>query len=92
MTLKSLRELDKDDLLRLIGLQTKRNAAEWVLPSMAVFGLGLLVGAGIGVLLAPKPGRELRGDLRNRLQSLSEGIRESYPEQSGAPSNRPTAS
>jgi len=44
-------------------------------------------------LLAPKPGRELRGDLRNRLQGLSEGIRERYPEQSGASSEaRPTAS
>ena len=92
MTLKSLRDMDKDDLLRLIGLQTKRSAAEWLLPSMALFGLGLLVGAGVGVLLAPKPGRELRGDLRNRLQGLSEGMREGYPEQSGAPSNRPSAS
>ncbi len=92
MTLKSLRDLDKDDLLRLIGLQAKRSAAEWVLPSMALFGLGLLVGAGVGVLLAPKPGRELRDDLRHRLQGLSEGMRESYPEQSGASSDRPTAS
>ena len=93
MTLKSLRDLDKDDLLRLIGLQTKRGAAEWILPSMAVFGLGLLVGAGVGVLLAPKPGRALRDDLRHRLQGLSEGMRESYSEQSGAPSEaRPAAS
>jgi len=93
MTLKSLRDLDKDDLLRLIGLQTKRGAAEWILPSMAVFGLGLLVGAGVGVLLAPKPGRALRDDLRHRLQGLSEGMRESYSEQSGASSEaRPAAS
>jgi len=93
MTLKSLRDMDKDDLLRLIGLQTKRSAAEWLLPSMALFGLGLLVGAGVGVLLAPKPGRELRGDLRNRLQGLSEGMRERYPEQSGASTEaRPSAS
>lgn len=90
MTLKSLRDLDKDDLLKLIGLQTKRDAAEWLLPSLALFGLGLLVGAGVGVLLAPKPGRELREDLRNRLQGLSHELGESYPERSAA--DRPTAS
>ena len=78
MTLKNLRELDKDDLLRLIGLQTKRNAADWVLPTIAVFGVGVLVGAGVGLLLAPKPGRELRDDLRNRLQGATEKIGESF--------------
>ena len=91
MTLKSLRDLEKDDLLRLIGLQTKRSTADWLLPSMSLFGLGLLVGAGIGVLLAPKPGRELCGDLRQRLQGFSQELEERYPEQSGS-SDRPTAS
>jgi len=72
--IKKLRDLDKDDLLNLIGLQTKRNAADWILPSLGIFGVGVLVGAGIGMLLAPKPGRELREDLRNRLQGAADDI------------------
>jgi hypothetical protein len=72
MTLKDLKDLDKDDLLKFIGLQTRRDAAEWILPTIAVFGVGVLVGAGVGLLLAPKPGRELREDLRKRLEGGSE--------------------
>lgn len=34
-----------------------------VLPALGVFGAGLLVGAGLGLLLAPKSGRELRGEI-----------------------------
>jgi gas vesicle protein len=32
--------------------------------------VGLLVGAGLGMLLAPKAGRELRDDLRDRLRRV----------------------
>ena len=33
--------------------------------TLGTFGVGLLVGAGLGLLLAPKAGRELRDDLRD---------------------------
>ncbi len=74
MNLKSLRRLDKDDLLNFIGLQTKRDMVNWVMPAIGIFSVGLLVGAGVGLLLAPKPGRELREDLRGRLQGVSEDV------------------
>ncbi len=66
--LKDLKKMDKDDLLNLIGLETRKGPTDWVLPTLGVFGLGLLVGAGIGLMMAPKPGNQLRSDLRNRLQ------------------------
>ena len=72
--IKKLRDLDKDDLLNLIGLQTRRTAADWILPTLGIFGVGVLVGAGVGLLLAPKPGRELREDLRSRLQGTADEI------------------
>ena len=34
--------------------------------TLGTFGIGLLVGAGLGMLLAPKAGRELRDDLRDK--------------------------
>jgi hypothetical protein len=91
MTLRNLREMDKEDVLKMIGLQSKRSAADWILPMIAVFGVGVLVGAGVGLLLAPKPGRELRDDLRNRLQGAAEGIGENFSTPAGAPSDRPSA-
>ena len=72
--IKKLRDLDRDDLLNLIGLQTRRSAADWILPTLGIFGVGVLVGAGIGLLLAPKPGHELREELRNRLQGTADEI------------------
>ena len=68
MKLHDLKDMDKDDLLGLIGLQTKRSFTNELLGSLGTFGIGLLVGAGVALLLAPKPGRELRHDLRAKLQ------------------------
>lgn len=65
---KDLKKLEKDDLLNLIGLETRRGPTDWLLPTLGAFSVGLLVGAGIGLMLAPKPGNELRNDLRNRIQ------------------------
>jgi hypothetical protein len=71
---KQLRNLDKDDLLELVGLQTRSSGAEWILPTIGAFSAGILVGAGIGLLMAPKPGHELRDDLRTRLQGTADQI------------------
>jgi len=68
LSLKDLRNLDRDDLLETLGLQRRGNA-DWVAPAVTALGVGLIVGAALGLLLAPKSGSELREDLRERLQS-----------------------
>jgi hypothetical protein len=67
LSLNEMKKLDKDDLLELIGLETRKGPTDWLLPALGAFSVGMLVGAGLGLLMAPKPGRELRSDLRNRL-------------------------
>lgn len=71
---EKLKGMDKDDFLGLLGLETKRSTAENMVPALALFGVGILVGAGIGLLVAPRPGRELRGDIAQRLQSAPETL------------------
>ncbi len=66
LSLKDLRNLDRDDLLDALGMQRK-GSGDWVVPAVTALGVGLLVGAGLGLLLAPKPGSALRDDLRERL-------------------------
>ncbi len=70
MNLKELRNFDKDDILEMMGLQTKASTGAWLAGALSTFGVGLLVGAGIGMLLAPKAGRELRDDLRDKLRRI----------------------
>ncbi len=66
--LKELRKrfggIDRGDLLEMVGLEERRARA---MPNLALFGGGLLLGIGIGLMLAPKPGAALRHDLRSRL-------------------------
>ena len=68
MNLKDVRNLDKDDLLGLLGLEKKPSPGAGLAAALGTFGVGLLVGAGIALILAPKPGHELRQELRDRLR------------------------
>jgi hypothetical protein len=69
MNLKDLQKLDKDRLLEVFGLETRKGPADVLLPALGAFTVGVLVGAGIGLLLAPKPGTQLRDELGRRLRS-----------------------
>jgi hypothetical protein len=75
MSLRDLRKLDRDDLLELVGLQ-RAGTNDWIAPALTALGVGLLVGAGLGLLLAPKPGVDLRQDLRDRLREAREALPE----------------
>jgi len=65
-----LRDLSKDDILSAVGLASKPSTTEKMLGGVGFFGLGLLVGAGTALLLAPKSGIGLREDLGERLREL----------------------
>lgn len=73
LSLKDLKKLDRDDLLDLVGLQ-RASANDWVAPALTALGVGLLVGVGVGLMLAPKPGSELRNDLRDKLRSAQDSL------------------
>lgn len=66
----TLGRLTKDDALAAIGLETRKSVMEYVWPAMGLFAAGLVVGAGLGLVFAPKSGRELRGDIGDRAVAL----------------------
>jgi hypothetical protein len=76
MNLKDLKNLDKEDMLAMLGLETKPSTVRWLSGALGTFGMGMLVGAGIALMLAPKPGRELRGDIRDRLRRAPDDVRD----------------
>lgn len=60
-----------DEILRAIGLQRTRHAND-LLGGVAVFGAGMLVGAGLALLFAPSSGSEVREQLGARLGEVKE--------------------
>jgi hypothetical protein len=65
---RALTDIDSDDVLEKIGLERHRSTGDKLVPALALFGAGVLVGVGLGLMLAPKPGSELRGDLQEGLK------------------------
>jgi gas vesicle protein len=59
----------REDLANAVGLETRSSASSEVLSAISLFGTGMLFGAGLALLFAPKSGSEMRRD-------LSEGMRE----------------
>jgi hypothetical protein len=60
-----------DDVLSAVGLQVERNATN-TFNTLAAFALGAVVGAVFTALYAPKPGREVRQDLNDRVRQFGE--------------------
>lgn len=54
-------------LLRYVGLERARPRSERVVDVLAFVTLGLVVGVGVGLLVARKPGAQLRAEIRDVL-------------------------
>ena len=74
MNLKDFANLDKDDLLGVMGLEKKDSFAASLAGTLGTLSVGVLIGMGIGFMLAPKAGRGLREDIRERLYGAPEAL------------------
>ncbi len=68
------------NVLDRLGYEPKRSSSDMILPALSVFSAGLVVGAALGVLFAPKRGDEIRGDIRHRIGDLRKEGGERYDE------------
>jgi gas vesicle protein len=73
MKLSDLSDLSKDDILSALGLASKQTTSERLWGTLGIFGIGLVVGAGAALLLAPKTGQGLREDLGERFRKARNG-------------------
>jgi hypothetical protein len=65
MNLKAWRNaIDRDELLERIGLERRTPAGDFF-TSLGLFAVGVLVGAGLGLMFAPKRGDEMRSALND---------------------------
>jgi gas vesicle protein len=61
--------MSKGDVLEALGLSMRPTLTGRLIGTLGTFGVGLLVGAGAALLLAPRSGRELRGTIATRLRT-----------------------
>lgn len=64
----------KDTLLHIIGAEPRRTALDFVFPATGYFFAGVVVGGVAALLTAPKPGREMRRDLKENASNLRNQI------------------
>jgi hypothetical protein len=89
MKLQDITNMDKDDVLGMLGLEARRSQSNRLMTTLGTFGIGLLVGAGVALLLAPTPGSALRRDLRAKLRRDGRGDTVGTNSSDGAvPSNK----
>ena len=74
MKIENIRDLNKDQVLKMLGLEKRSSTAVSALQSLGLIGLGALLGAGVMLLMAPKSGREVREDLGRRLKSGAQDV------------------
>jgi hypothetical protein len=84
MKLNDIRNFSKDDVLAALGLQTRTSAVSTVFGSLGLIGLGMVIGAGAALMMAPKSGRELREDLSTRLNGTTRRVAERVREELNA--------
>jgi len=69
-----LMDFDKERLLRRVGV-VPYSPGSRTASDITLFLLGGLVGAVVGLALAPKPGVELRNDVRERAMNLFDQVK-----------------
>jgi hypothetical protein len=84
MKLNDLKNLSKDDVLAALGLQTRDSTLGTVFGSLGLIGIGMLIGAGAALMMAPKSGRELREDLSTRLNGTTRRVADRVREELAA--------
>ena len=90
MTLEDiLRALpSKADIASAVGLEARSSPAGDLLTAFGIFGTGMILGAGLALLFAPKAGHELRHDIAEKVGEIGGHLRTQAP-QPAAPGNPP---
>jgi len=89
--LKKLRNIDRGDVLERFGLQERTPVGDFF-TRLGLFAVGVAVGAGLGIMFAPRTGAEMRDRLsetiRKRAPRASQAFEQRMGMESGAPGAR----
>jgi len=77
---------DRDDVSRLLSWRRGRPRSEDLLSAVGLFGMGLLIGAGLALLFAPRSGRELRKQMSDRMEGARSSLGDHFERRQGSAS------
>ena len=80
----------KEDIASAIGLEARASTTGDMLTAFGIFGTGMILGAGLALLFAPKTGHEIRHDIAEKVGEIGGHLRAQAPQPS-APANPPSA-
>jgi len=69
----------REDIAAAAGLQARSSGPGDVLTTFTVFGAGVLLGAGLALLFAPKSGSEIRRDIADALGDAGKHLHPDAP-------------
>lgn len=72
MNLKDLKNLDKDQILEMLGLEEESSTTSSLFKALGLVGLGAVIGAGVALFLAPQSGREFRESVGRHLKTTAD--------------------
>jgi len=64
----------KEGIASAIGLEARASTTGEMLTAFGIFGTGMILGAGLGLLLAPKAGNEIRQDIVEKVGEIGEHL------------------
>lgn len=68
-----------DSILESLGLERRRSSVGRWATDIGFLTIGIAVGVGVGVLIAPKAGKELRGELLTSARQLATSLNWAAP-------------
>ena len=80
----------KEDIANAVGFEARASTSTNMLSAFGIFGAGIILGAGLALLFAPKAGHEIRHDLAEKVGEMSGHFRATVP-RPGMPANGPNA-
>ena len=72
MYMKYIKNLDKEQILEMLGLQQADTTVAVTLRALGLIGIGALLGATIMLFLAPQSGREMRENVVKKVKNATD--------------------
>lgn len=79
----------KEDIASAVGLEARSSVTGDMLTAFVIFGTGMILGAGLALLFAPKTGHEIRHDLVEKVGEIGGHLR-AQAAPPAAPANGPS--